>query len=133
MAIRFDQQELHTATPPRRSPWRQRLIDAERGFRIGLRADSTLFGYFFYTGIALLMATVVGLERLEWAILILCLGMSFAIELVHQLCKQLIVDYAEQLSPSTLQTLRLGSTAAVAAHVTAFLVTGILLWQRLSP
>ncbi|WP_437222879.1 diacylglycerol kinase [Planctomicrobium sp. SH661] len=113
---------------PRRSPWRQRLVDAETGLRFGIRADSTLFVFFFCSATVLLASLVMGLTTLEWAILILALGFALSAELLHQVLKQI----SDNLEGRFAEIILLGTTAVVAAHLTAAFVSGLLLWKRLS-
>jgi len=111
---------------PRRSPWRQRLIDAENGLRFGIRADSTLFVFFFFATTVLLASLVVGLSHLEWAILVLALGFSLSAELLHQVLKQI----SNHLEGRLAEFIPLGTAAVVVAQLTAGLAATILLWQR---
>ncbi len=113
-------------TRQRRPAWRQRLVDAEGGIRNGLRADSTLLGFFFYAAGVLLTSLVLGLSRIEWAILLLSLGLAFSAELLHQMLKQLAVNSSEQLEAAIC----VGTSAVMTAHLTAVVVAGILLWPH---
>jgi len=116
------------AAKPRRAAWHQRLVDAETGLRFGIRADSTLFVYFFCSMTVLLASGVMGLTPLEWAILILSLGFALSAELLHQILKQL----SAQLDSRFAEIFLLGTASVVVAHLTAAIVSGILLWRRFS-
>lgn len=111
---------------PRRAPWRQRLVDAETGFRFSIRADSTLFAFFFCAATVLLASMVLGLAMLEWTILIFTLGFALSAELLHQVLKQISIQLEGRFS----EILLLGTAAVVVAHLTAFVVAGLLLWNR---
>lgn len=111
---------------PRRAAWRQRLVDAKNGLRFGIRADSTLFVYFFCATTVLLASLVVGLSLLEWAILLLVLGFALSAELLHQALKQI----AGQLEGRFAEIFLLGTAAILVAHLTAGLVSVLLLWGR---
>lgn len=113
---------------PRRPPWRQRLVDAETGLRFGIRADSTLFVFFFCSTTVLLASLVVGLNHLEWAVLLLALGFALSAELLHQVLKQI----SDNLEGRFAEIFLLGTAAVVVAHLTAGLVSGMLLWRRFS-
>lgn len=111
-----------------RAPWRQRLVDTEKGFRVGIRADSTLFVYFFCSATVILTSFVLRLTGQEWAVLILALGGSLTAELLHQLLKQITLVLRGRFQ----EILLLGTAAVMVAHVTAAIVSGILLWHRIS-
>lgn len=128
----LDSNESNVLTPPRRAPWRQRLVDAETGFRVGMRADSTLFVFFFFAASIFLAALILGLTTLEWAILVLGMGMAFAAELFHQVLKHVAEQTPAHWSGGLQEVFRLGTTAVVAAQLTAASVAVILLWHRFS-
>jgi diacylglycerol kinase len=116
---------------PRRAPWRQRLIEAETGLRLGIRADSTLFAHFFLGIIFLVASLVIGLTAAEWALVVLSMGISLSAALLHQLLGQ-IADYFRHHLPSELEQVTwIGTAAAMVTHLTAGLVVLILLWGRL--
>lgn len=128
----FQLRDEQDCRAPRRAAWRQRLVDAETGLRAGIRADSTLFVFFFCSATITLTALVVGLSGLEWAVLVLSLGMALSAELFHQVLKHIAVKYRERFSAGLHEVVELGTTAVMAAHLTAASVAGILLWQRFS-
>ncbi len=119
--------DLDTSTSKHQRPaWRQRLVDAESGLREGIRADSTLFAFAFCAATILLTSVVLGLERWEWAILILSLGFAFSAEILHQVLKHLANRFQKELDDVVL----MGATAIMVAHITAALVSIILLWPH---
>ncbi|MCA8997339.1 MAG: diacylglycerol kinase [Planctomycetaceae bacterium] len=122
--------ERKSMRPIRRPAWRQRLVDAETGFRVGIRADSTLFVFFFVAVIAVLFAAVLQLSAMEWAVLILALGVGLSAELFHQVLKRVANEFEHHLSNGLLQTIRLGTSAVVVAHITCGVVAAIVIWQR---
>ena len=118
--------------PPRRAAWRQRLVDAESGFRVGMRTDSTLFVFFFFTAAIVLTGMMLGLGPLEWAVLVLSLGMALAAELFHQVLKHVAAESGNQFAQSLREVFRLGTTAVLMAHLTAAGVAAILFWHHFS-
>jgi len=111
------------ASENRRPAWRQRLVEAEGGFRAGIRADSTLFAFFFCAAGVILASLVSGLSRVEWAVLILSLGFALSAELLHQVLKQIATESREHLEGAIL----LGTSAAMVAHITAASVAACLI------
>jgi hypothetical protein len=112
---------------PHRPAWRQRLVDAEFGLRIGIRADSTLFVFFFVSATVIALGLVLGLSSLEWALVILSLGFALTVELLHQMLRQLA-----QIMGSPFETIfPLGTTAVVVSNLAAAIVAAVLFWQHL--
>ena len=115
-----------------RAPWRQRLVDAETGFRVGLRTDATLFMYLFVGSGVIFSGFVMGLGKIEWILLILALGMVLSVELFHQLLSLMIKEFRHHIRKDISQLLRLGTAAVVSTNVMAFIIVAILLGSRLT-
>lgn len=118
-------------TKSSRAPWRQRLVDAETGFRLGLRTDSILFVYVLVSSMTVATGLVLGIERIEWAILVLTLGLTLSVELFHQLLKFIVNDFRDHLRKDLSLMMRLGTAAVVTTNVTAMIIIAILLGSRL--
>ena len=116
---------------PARAPWRQRLVDAETGFRIGFRTDSTLFMYLFVGSGVLFAGFVFNLQMIEWVILILALGWVLTVELFHQLLILIVKEFRHHLRKDVGRMMRLGTAAVVTTNVTAFVVLSIIFGSRL--
>lgn len=65
-----------------RSAWRQRVVEAERGFTAGFRANSALFFYFFTTSVLISISVVLGLSGVQWALLLLSVVIAISSELL---------------------------------------------------
>ncbi|HVW02487.1 MAG TPA: diacylglycerol kinase [Planctomycetaceae bacterium] len=115
----------------RRPAWRQRLIQAERGFGTGLRIDSTFFVHFFTSSMVLAAAAVIGLGILQWAILALSITLVLAAEMFNQVLK-LVLAQPRLIAPAAAQKALGISTAAVYVTIAGCVVTILLLFgQRL--
>ena len=120
-----------TADRRRRPAWRQRLIQAERGFGTGLRIDSTFFVHFFTSSMVLAVAAVIGLGILQWAILALSITLVLAAEMFNQVLK-LVLSQPRLIAPPAAQKALGISTAAVYVTIAGCVVTILLLFgQRL--
>ncbi len=73
----------------RRAPWRQRLVDAERGFTTGFRADSTWFVYLFVNVLLLAIGGVLDLGFYDWLFVGLAMTMVLSAELMQQALRAL--------------------------------------------
>ena len=114
--------ELRTSRP--RAHWHQRLIDAEQGFRFGLRSESTLYATFFAVAAVGATAVLFGVAAIEACLLIVALTQSVACTFMRLIVKETLgVD-------STAH--RLAAAAAVASALAGLLVAGLLLGPKLT-
>ncbi|MGH7200889.1 MAG: diacylglycerol kinase [Planctomycetaceae bacterium] len=120
--------------PPRRSAWRQRLVDAERGLTQGFRADSTLFVHFFAGSVLLASALVLGLTAVEWTVLILSMTVVLSAEMFHHVIRIITQTIApdEENAAHVRRALTTGTAAVVVAILGAALVIGLLFGRRLA-
>ena len=116
---------------PNRSPWRQRLVDAERGITQCFRMSSTLFFDFFAISILLCTAVVVELSLLTWALVFLCVILIIAGELIYDSIQKLAVENRERLSNKTLELLNVVNAAILVQIVGSFLTIVFILCVRI--
>jgi len=116
----------------RRSHWRQRLIEAESGLRIGLRTDSTLFVHLFIVSGILAAGLVLQLGLVQWALLVLAITMVLSAELFHQLLRVLWNGAGRYLPPDLRNVVRIGTAAVVLSSVGAVVVLILVFAQRIS-
>ncbi len=86
--IRSDDCFLPVRRPLRRSVLRQRLIDAEAGVRLSLRADGTFFFHLFVCCAVVSAALILGLSLNEWALLLVCFGLVVLAELLRSIAQR---------------------------------------------
>lgn len=123
-----DQQDTEPQQPKRRSAWRQRLIEAERGFGFGLRSGSSLFGQFFFCLTILLAGAVFGLGFWEWIALTVSMMFGFAAELGHAT----VLLLSEELEGrKAYEVVRLSAAAMVTTVAAAGIVVSAVLIRRL--
>lgn len=114
----------------RRSPWRRRLIDAERGITLGFRSDSAFFVYFFAGCVVVAAAAVLGLTLWEWIAVVLSLTTVLAAELFHQALRLFFQPTEAEPSLSQLKAQRLASAAVFATLLGAGLAVSLVLGRR---
>lgn len=118
-------------TAPQRSPWRRRLVDAERGITLGFRGDSAFFVYFFAGCVVLAAALVMGLHLWEWVATILALTLVFAAELFHHSLRLFFQMTEAETSRAPLKAQRLASAAVFVTLSGAALAIGLVFGRRL--
>lgn len=109
--------------PPRRPAWRQRLVDAERGFSHSFRSESTLTAYFCAAGAGLLMAGVLRVTAIEGAVLLVAFTQAVFVELGRIAVREMTTREAKAH--------RVMATASVMAAVTGLGVAALTLGRRL--
>jgi diacylglycerol kinase (ATP) len=116
---------------PRRSAWRQRLIEAESGLRIGLRVDGTLFVHLFVMSGILAAGGVLGLGTLQWALVVLAMSGVLTAELFHQMLRLLWKEAGHHLPPHLRNAAGIGTAAVVTSSVGAIVVLILVFAQRI--
>lgn len=117
----------------RRAPWRQRLVDAERGLSVGLRSDSTLYFYLFVNCILLAVGGVLDLSFLQWLIVGLAVAFVIAAELMQQALRALICELRDSVpSADWERPLHLATASVALAFAGSALVIVLIYWQRVS-
>jgi diacylglycerol kinase (ATP) len=109
-----------TGANRRRSPWRRRLVEAERGFTQGFRGDSTLIVYLFAACLVIAAGLVLGLSLERWAILAIAFTVVLAAELFNKLAG-IVCRHVDGGSQTVRQAARIG-TAAVFVSIAGTLV-----------
>jgi diacylglycerol kinase len=119
-------------TPRRRPPWRQRLVETERGLAQGLRGDSTLFFYLFVDCTLLAMGAVLDLSLWQWLIVGLVITLVTSAELMQQALRACVAEL-ESLHPhAKWRRVRHLATASVGvAFLGGTVVVGLVFAQRI--
>jgi len=119
------------ASTLRRSQWRQRLIEAESGLRLGLRTDGTLFVHLFIVSGILAAGLVLQLGLVQWALLVLAVTMVLSAEMFHQMLRVLWKSAGRYLPPELRNVVRIGTAAVVLSSVGAVVVLTLVFAQRI--
>lgn len=89
--------------PKKRSAWRVRLIEAERGFSFGFRNGSTLFGHIFFCLIIVVTAITLRVRFQQWTGLIVAMACVLAAELFYLAIKVLAEASEEETSQKAVK------------------------------
>lgn len=117
----------------RRAPWRQRLVDAERGVTHGFRADSALFVHFFVSSLIVVLGLGLGLSTWQWLAVVGSIALVFSAEFLNQALRELLQISAPQAEPAAIQRfLQLGMAAVGTATLGSAIIIGTVFWLRVS-
>jgi diacylglycerol kinase len=114
---------------PQRAPWRQRLVDVERGLAQGVRGDSTFFVYFFLSSLTLVASVVLGLSLMKWTNVLLSLTLVLSAEMFNQSLKTLCKALGRPADAAVRSALRMGTAAVFVVIGGSLIVIGLTLGQ----
>ncbi len=114
--------------PPRkRRPWRQKFRVAFRGIKLGVRGHSSFCVHFFFAALVVMTAFVLECDRLEWCVLIGCIGLVLTAELFNSTVETLFRGFPDDLKKQTWPALDISAGAVLMARLTAA-VLGLLVF-----
>jgi diacylglycerol kinase len=119
--------EERTETRRRRSPWRQRLVDAERGLAHSFRADSSLHLHLFVASLVLATSGVLGLTAVHWAVVVAGLTAILSAELAYQGLRTVAAELSQRAQK---QAAAVGAAARLLVDTGSAFAIGVVLWLR---
>lgn len=123
-----------TNDPPFHSPdrgWRQKFADAFRGIWMGIRDQSSFRVHFAVAAMVVVVATALGLDRLEWSLLVLAIGGVLVAEMFNTALEHLAKAVDRSHNPYIGNALDIGSGAVLLAALTSVVLGTIVLGFRL--
>lgn len=116
---------LTTDMLPERS-WVHKFRDALRGMKEGVRGQSSFFVHFFMTAAVVTSAAVMGMDILEWCILLLCVTAVLTAEMFNSALEAMAKAITVEIHPHLKDSLDIGSAAVLTASIGASLVGCLL-------
>jgi diacylglycerol kinase len=110
--------------------WSDKFADAFRGLRLGTRGQSSFYVHFAFAAAVVVVAAALGMSRLEWAILILCIFIVLTAEMFNTSLEWLAKAIDRRPDERIGAALDIGSAAVLLAAIGAALVGVILLGFR---
>jgi len=115
----------------RRAPWRQRLVEAERGVTEGFRGDSTFFVHFFLGSLVIVAAAVLGISFVHWILLVLALTVVLSAEMFNSAFATLLRDFEGHTGLPVKKARKIGTAAVFVAMAGATVAVGLIFAHRL--
>lgn len=113
-----------------RAPWRERLVQAERGIGTGARQDSIVFVHLFMTTVILLTGMVLQIVLWQWMLIILSLVVLFVSELFNQALKALAKGIGNATPAAVSQALCISTGASMLSLAGVLLLSALVFAQR---
>lgn len=113
---------------PERS-WPDKFRDAFRGVNEGVRGQSSFFVHFFVTALVLAAGIVLGINNIEWCLLVLCITCVLTAEMFNSALESMAKAITGESDPHLGNSLDIGSAAVLLASIGASTV-GVVIFGR---
>lgn len=120
--------EFHS---PKRS-WLQKFGHAFHGIRLGVRGQHSFAVHTVVGLLVFLAAIVLGADRIEWCILLLCITVVLTAEMFNSALEQLAKAIDRSENRFIADALDIGSAAVLTAAIGASIVGSIVFLVRLA-
>jgi len=111
--------------------WRAKFRAAFRGAKRGVRGQSSFFVHFFTAAAVVAAGAVLGLSRLEWALLLLAITIVLVAEMFNSALEWIALAADSKHNPHLAEGLDIGSGAVLLASIGSTIVGLIVFGQRL--
>lgn len=124
---------LEEAEKPRvrKRRWKDKLHDAFRGVKRGIRGQSSFFVHFFFAALVMVAARVLQCELYQWCLLLLCIALVLTAELFNSAVETLVRGLDEESRRRASAALDIAAGAVLLASLVAAVVGAIIFVNRL--
>jgi diacylglycerol kinase len=120
-----------TAFPRQPHSWPRKFRCALRGIKRAVRSEVSFFVHFFFTALVIAAGIVLRVSRLEWCLLILCIGLVLTAEMLNTALEWMVRAMTDQYKSELHDALDMGSGGVLLASITAVLVGLVIFVHRL--
>lgn len=120
-----------TEQPRPRQYWVAKFRCALRGIKRAVRSEVSFFVHFFFAALVLAAGIVLEVSRIEWCLLLLCIGLVLTAEMLNTSMEWMVRGLTEEYKSQLRDALDMGSGGVLIAAVTAVAVGGIIFIHRL--
>ncbi|MEX0865970.1 MAG: diacylglycerol kinase [Pirellulales bacterium] len=111
--------------------WRTKFSDAFRGFRHGVRGQSSFFVHFFFAAAVVGAGLALRVTLVEWCLLALCIAGVLTAEMFNTALEKLVKATVKQHNPEVGAALDISSAAVLLASIGAVVVGAIIFTPKL--
>lgn len=116
---------------PERS-WPDKFRDAFRGVKEGVRGQSSFFVHFFAAAIVLAAGVVLGINQVEWCLLVLSITGVLTTEMLNSALESMAKAITGECDPHLGNSLDIGSAAVLLASIGAATVGVVIFGRRVA-
>jgi diacylglycerol kinase len=117
--------------PSNETSWVRKFRDAFRGLKAGVRGQSSFFVHFFMAAAVIVAGIVLGVNLIEWCVLLLCITVVLAAEMFNSALESMAKAITGESDPHLGNSLDIGSAAVLVASIGAAIVGSIIFINRL--
>jgi diacylglycerol kinase len=114
---------------PRR--WRDKFREAFRGVKRGVRGHSSFSVHFFFAALALTAALALECDRVEWCLVVGCVGLVITAELFNSAIETLFHGLDEEAKARSHACLDIAAGAVLVAGLTAAVIGTMIFGRKL--
>jgi diacylglycerol kinase len=114
---------------PTRS-WARKFRDAFRGVKEGVRGQSSFFVHFCIAAVVMAAAAALGMNYVEWCLLLLCIAGVIAAEMFNSALESMAKAITGESDPHLGNSLDIGSAAVLVASIGSAVVGAIIFTYR---
>jgi diacylglycerol kinase len=111
--------------------WRNKFREAFRGLKLGVRGHSSFSVHFFIAALVVAAAVVFRCDRLEWCLLLGCIGLVLVAELFNSSIETLFRGLDEATRDRAWPALDIAAGAVLLASITASVIGAIIFLSKL--
>jgi diacylglycerol kinase len=112
--------------------WRDKFRDAFRGLKQGVRGQSSFFVHLFFATAVIVAGLVLQVDRIEWCILLLCIGGVLTAEMANSAIESMAKAITHESNPHVGGALDIGGAAVLIASIIAAVIGSIIFLHRLA-
>ena len=122
-----------SAAPPQRPrrSWKDKFRDALRGLKLGIRGHSSFAVHFFFATLVLAAAVALNCNRIEWCLVLGCVGLVLTAELFNSAIETLFRGQDAAVKERSWQSLDIAAGAVLLASITAAVIGCLIFLPKL--
>jgi diacylglycerol kinase len=126
--VREQDESVESARP--RRLWSQKIRDALRGLKFGIRGHSSFFVHFFAAALVIVGAFALGCDVGDWAALLMCIGLVLTAELFNSAIEMLHRGLDAETRERNWRALDTAAGAVLMASITAAVIGSLVFGNR---
>jgi diacylglycerol kinase len=114
-----------------RRGWGEKFAEAARGVKLGVRGQASFAVHFFFATLAVLAAVLLECDRVDWCLIVLCIGLVLTAELLNSSLETLFHGLDADTKGRLVGVLDIAAGAVLVASGSAAVVGGVVFVRRL--